>query len=58
MSLDGTVGEGGAVSMTGIAAVDRWIASINPYGVTQPPSVWSPDVETPLIWRTGPVTAP
>jgi hypothetical protein len=55
--LDGTVGasEGGMVSMTGIGWVDAWIAQINPYGITQQPAVYSPDVETPLIWRNGPV---
>lgn len=61
MSLDGTIGageDGGGIAYTGIARVDRWIASINPYGITQQPSVWSPDVDTPQVWRTGPVTAP
>lgn len=55
MQLEQTVGEGGAVSLTGIAAVDRWIASINPYGIAQQASVWSPDVDAPQVWRTGPV---
>jgi hypothetical protein len=58
MNLDATFGgEDGGLPYTGIGRVDRWIASINPYGITQQPSVWSPDVETPQIWRNGPVTA-
>lgn len=59
MQLDSTIGAGdnGPV-FTGIARVDRWIASINPYGITSQATVWSPDVDTPQIWRTGPVTAP
>lgn len=57
MQLDATFGgEDGALYLTGIARVDRWIASINPYGVTANASVWSPDVDTPQIWRTGAVT--
>lgn len=55
MTLDGTIGSSdtGGVMSTGIARVDRWIASINPYGITDEASVWSPDVPMPQIWRTG-----
>lgn len=57
MQLDGSFGgEDGAIPLTGIARVDRWIASVNPYGITQQPAVYSPDVPTPQVWRTGPVT--
>lgn len=58
MQLDSTIGAGedGVIHFTGIARVDRWIASINPYGVTSNPSVWSPDVDTSQVWRTGAVT--
>jgi hypothetical protein len=31
---------------TGIAVVDRWIHSVNPAGLAQPPYVWSPDTTT------------
>ena len=61
MSFDTTIGsgeDGGVIPMTGIARVDRWIASINPYGVTQQPSVWSPDVDTPQVWRNRSVMLP
>lgn len=51
-------GAGAAPGITGLARVDRWIASINPYGITSQASVWSPDVDMPQIWRTGPVSAP
>lgn len=59
MQLDSTIGSGenGPV-VTGIGRVDRWIASVNPYGITSQATVWSPDVDTTQIWRTGPVTAP
>lgn len=55
MQLDNTIGAGdnATVMSTGIARVDRWIASINPYGITDQASVWSPDVPMPQIWRTG-----
>lgn len=58
MQLGGTIGasENGEVVITGIRRVDRWIASINPYGIVEPATVWSPDVETPQIWRNRPVT--
>lgn len=56
MNLEATIGgEDGTLPVTGIARVDRWIASINPYGITQQASVWSPDVDTPQIWRNGAV---
>jgi hypothetical protein len=60
MQLNSTIGssDDDGIVITGIARVDRWIASINPYGVTSRPSVWSPDVDTPQIWRTGPVVVP
>lgn len=59
MQLDNTIGSGeGGPVVTGIARVDRWIASINPYGITSQATVWSPDVDTPQIWRNGPVTTP
>ena len=59
MQLENTIGssDGGPI-FTGIARVDRWIASINPYGITSQASVWSPDVDTTQIWETGPVTIP
>jgi hypothetical protein len=38
-----------------IRFVNDWVASINPYGLTEPPSVWSPDVPEPLIFYEGPV---
>jgi len=41
---------------TGIRAVSDFIASVNPYGLTEYPSVWSPDVDEPLIFYEGPVT--
>jgi hypothetical protein len=55
MQLDNTIGssDGASVMSTGIPYVDRWIASINPYGITDQASVWSPDVPMPQIWRTG-----
>lgn len=55
MQLDNTIGAGdnGTVMSTGIARVDRWIASLNPYGITDQASVWSPDVPMPQVWRTG-----
>lgn len=57
MTVNGTIGpaDTNGVMTTGIARVDRWIASINPYGITDEASVWSPDVPMPQIWRTGPV---
>lgn len=57
MQLNSTIGgtEFGPM-ITGIASVDRWVASINPYGITSRASVWSPDVDTPQIWRTGAVS--
>lgn len=61
MRFDTTIGsgeDGGVVPLTGIARVDRWIASVNPYGITQQATVWSPDVDTPQIWRNRPVTLP
>lgn len=55
MQFAGQRNEDGGFYLTGIGSVDSWIASINPYGVTAPASVWSPDVPTPQIWRTGAV---
>lgn len=40
---------------SGIGAVNAWVASINPYGLTEQPSVWSPDVEEPVVFYEGPV---
>lgn len=56
MQFGQSIGAGGDVPVSGIALVDRWVASINPYGITQQASVWSPDVDAPQVWRTGPVT--
>lgn len=39
-----------------IASVNAWVASINPYALTEVPSVWSPDVPEPLVFYEGPVT--
>ena len=33
-----------ALKTTGVEAADRWVASVNPQGLTRPPAVWSPDV--------------
>jgi len=32
---------------TGVADVDQWIKSVNPYFLTRPASVWSPDIGRP-----------
>jgi hypothetical protein len=40
----------------GIAIVNEFVASINPYGLTEVPAVWSPDVDEPLVFYEGPVT--
>lgn len=57
MQLDSTIGASDSgTTFTGIGRVDRWIASINPYGITSQASVWSPDVDAPQIWRSGAVT--
>lgn len=54
MSMDSSSSPGEqALMVTGIARVDAWIASINPYGIDANASVWSPDVETPQLWERG-----
>lgn len=59
LQFGGTIGSSDFGPMsTGITLVDRWVASINPYGITSQASVWSPDVDTTQTWVTGPVTAP
>lgn len=40
---------------SGIGAVNDWVQSINPYGLTEYPSVWSPDVPEPIVFYEGPV---
>lgn len=30
--------------MTGVSSVDQWLATVNPYGLKQPPRVYSPDL--------------
>lgn len=39
----------------GVASVNSWVASLNPYHLTEVPSVWSPDIPSPLVYHEGPV---
>lgn len=41
---------------SGIGAVNDWVQSINPSGLTEVASIWSPDVEDPVVFYEGPVT--
>lgn len=42
--------------VTGVTLVDDWVASVNPYGVTERASVWSPDFPMSTVWsRRNPV---
>ena len=41
---------------SGMRYVDDWVASVNPHGLTEPASVWSPDIPDTLVFYEGPVT--
>jgi hypothetical protein len=35
--------------LTGIRVIDAYILSINPHGLKEQPSVWSPDLDYPTV---------
>jgi hypothetical protein len=45
MSQDAVI----AAGQTGLASVDLWLRSVNPYMLKQRPRVWSPDMGTPRM---------
>jgi hypothetical protein len=48
-------GDGDNEFRSGVRFTDEWVASVNPFGLTERPSVWSPDVPEPLVFYEGPV---